>query len=159
MAVQMPKPGKAIQPAINRSKKAKQTVVLSGFVAPGEKGTVRLCPLSYDLGTYFVIPETAVKDFDEDSNGLVTLFVDPSTLVSAVSTASVPLIAVAMDNQPDGGGGTGSSCVDKWIEACKKDPMRSREFCDSAEARRQYEKFCKIFGDPKFSGGDFGIIA
>lgn len=139
-------------------------IALSGFVGPSPEGVVRL--FSTPSGGECVdVPQAAILDFEQaDESSPTELFVDPSAIVTIVSTAKVPIVALALrvkDGGP-GDGGVGKSCLDKRIESCKKDPtVKNKDFCDSKEGKQLFKFLCDQFGDPKEPsgiGGGFVIV-
>lgn len=134
-------------------------LTLSGFVGPSAEGLVRL--FSTPNGQECLeIPETAILHYDQDdASGPTKLSIDPSVTVTVITTRKVPLMALARRLKADGGG-TGTSCIDKRIERCKSDPdVHNKAYCDSEEARRLFDFFCGVLGNPSFSGAEPGSIA
>lgn len=126
-------------------------IVLRGYAGPSPEGTVRLFE-SPNGGDAVEIPQNAIQHCEqEDETEPAELYVDPWTVVTAVSVRKVPLTALAMkqkDAGPDGAG-TGKSCLEKRIEKCKNDPdVKDKSVCESDELKRVFRLLCSLFGDP-----------
>jgi hypothetical protein len=140
-------------------------ITLSGFVGPSSTGIVRLFPTP-SVSDCIEVPETAILHFEQDDiSGLTELFVDPSVIVTVVSTRKVPLVALALrqqDDRPDGGdngGGSVKSCLEKRIEKCKSDPtVHDKTFCDSEKGKHVFQLLCDLFGEPSLSGLGSGSV-
>jgi hypothetical protein len=42
-----------------------------------------------------------------------------------------------------------SSCIEIRRQACKRDPMKNHEFCDTEQATQIFEMACRMFGTPE----------
>jgi hypothetical protein len=145
-------------------------VTLSGYIAPGTPGSIRLSPSPSSLSQYIDIPQPAILHAEQnEESGVATLFVDPTAVLefhsrrcaswNAIRAESLStMVATLQTQQPDGGGQKPKSCVEKRIEKCKSDPTVSdKSFCDSEDGKRVFKIICDLFGDPKVPA-DGGVI-
>lgn len=136
-------------------------LTLSGFVGPSAEGVVRIFSTP-NGGECIEISESAIVHYEQpDASGPTELFIEPSAMVTVVSTRKVPIVALALRRQDGGPGDAGpeKTCVEKRIEKCKSDPLvKDKSFCDSETAKSQFQLFCDLFGDPKVVGSGSGSV-
>jgi hypothetical protein len=154
----MPKPHARLEMLQERFGSGASAISLGGFIGPSAKGLVRLFPTPTS-SDYIELPEAALLHFEQDDvTGSVELFVDPLVIITVVSVRKVPLMGVALRQQNGGpDAGTGKTCLEKKIEACKSDPLvHNKAFCDSEAGKHVFQLLCDLFDSPKF--GELGSV-